>query len=293
MTYLNSLFNRDNMKPKENKVDFSAYSEQEKMDALDNIFKNFKYKNTQPKKLLFNENNEINIDLWPSKKWTQEELKSFKNVFNEFGDTSGQISNEPRGQMIEIAIAFISVEIATGFFSKCGEDAFDFLKGKIKDLLLKRESNHKLEVTDIDGYLNLKYDDTDTNTNFYYACFYSSEEELISFLSDIHKIDSIIRDAQALNFFPFNKGNGFGIHVEFGQKTNYNWDIQIKRYTEEKRLMKKLIVFNEFQESIVKTEELDELQWKNIKWKQNNGRTDLETIEEYAFRKLEEMKKKR
>jgi hypothetical protein len=283
--------NCDNMKPKENKIDFSAYSKQEKMDALDYIFKDMKYKNTQPRELLFNENDEINIDLWPSVKWTQEELESFKNVFNEFGDTSGQISNEPRGLMIETAIVFISVEIAKRFFGKCGDDAHDFLKGKIKDLLLKRDSNGKLEVTDIDGYLNLKYDDT--NTNFYYACFYSSEKELISFLSDIHKINSIIRDAQALNLFPFNKCNGFEIHVEFGKKTNYDWDIQIRRYIQERRLMGKLIVFNEFQKSIIRTEELDELQWKNIKWKQSNGKTDLETIDEYAFRKLEEMKEKK
>lgn len=37
----------------------------------------------------------INVDLWTAGKWDKEELKKLKNIFNELGETSGQISNEP------------------------------------------------------------------------------------------------------------------------------------------------------------------------------------------------------
>ena len=283
------------MKPKEpifKRIDLSEYSEQERLEAfeysIESIFKNTKYRNTQPKNLLFNENEEINIDLWPSNKSTQEELNSFKNVFAEFGDTSGQISNEPRGIPVETAIYFISGAIAAGFFGKCGSDAYDLLKGKIKDLLLKRGQNAKLDDNEIDGYLNLKYDDTNTNSTFYYACFYSSEKEIYNFLSNIHKIDFSIHKAQELNLFPFNKGTGFDIHVEFGQKTNYDWDIQIRRYVQEGRS----IVFNEFQKSILMSKKLDELKWENIEWEQMEIMTQ-ESMEELAIKKLKEIKEKR
>lgn len=283
------------MKPTEpvfERIDLSEYSEQERMEAFqltaEYVFKNAKYRNNQPKDLLFNENEEINIDLWPSHTWTREELESFKNVLTEFGDTSGQISNEPRGITIETAIYFISGAIAAGFFGKCGSDAYDLLKGKIKDLLLKRGKNDTLDDSEIDGYLNLKYDNTDTNTRFYYACFYSSEKEILNFLSDIHKVDSLIHGAKGLGLFPFNKGTGFDIHVEFGQKTNYDWDIQIRRYIQEGPS----IIFNEFQKSLFKTEKLDELQWKNIEWTQIDG-FNRESIEEYALKKLKEMKERR
>lgn len=274
------------------RIDLSEYSQQERLEAFEyvaeNVFKNSKYRNTQPKDLLFNENEEINIDLWPSTKSTRKELNSFINVFTEFGDTSGQISNEHRGIPIETAIYFISGAIAAGFFGKCGSDAYDLLKSKIKDLLLKRVQNAKLDDNEIDGYLNLKYDDTKTNTTFYYACFYSSEKEIDNFLSNIHKIDFFIHNAQELNIFPFNKGTGFDIHVEFGQKTNYDWDIQIRRYVQEGRS----IVFNEFQKSLLKTNKLDELLWENIEWEQIEIMTP-ERIEELAIKKLKEIKEKR
>ena len=274
------------------RIDLSGYSKQEQLEALkvqqNIVFKNTKYRNTQPKDLLFSENDEINIDLWPSNQWTREELDSFKNVFTEFGDTSGQISNEPRGIPVETAIYFIGGAIAAGFLGKCGSDAYDLLKGKVKDLLLKRGQNAKLDDSEIDGYLNLKYDDINTNTTFYYACFYSSEKALDEFLSNIHKIDYMLHKAQESNLFPFNKGTGFDIHVEFGQKTNYDWDIQIRRYIQEGRL----IVFNEFQKSIFETVKLDELQWKNIKWQQIEVMT-FESIDKYALKKLEEIKERR
>ncbi|PKL67640.1 MAG: hypothetical protein CVV28_05055 [Methanobacteriales archaeon HGW-Methanobacteriales-1] len=281
------------MKPNEpifKRIDLSEYSEQERLEAFEYtaeyFIKNSKYRNTQPKDLLFNENEEINIDLWPSNKSTREELDSFKNIFREFGDTSGQISNEPRGISVETAIYFISGAIAAGFFGKCGSDAYDLLKGKLKDLLLKRGENAKLDDHEIDGYLNLKYDDT--NTTFYYACFYSSEKEINNFLSNIHTIDSFMNKARELNFFPFNKGTGFDIHVEFGQKTNYDWDIRIRRYIQEGRS----IVFNEFQKSLLKTKKLDELQWEDIKWEKVEIMTP-EDIEELAIKKLKEIKEKR
>lgn len=278
---------------KRNKIGLSAYSEQERLEMFKEvaefILKDTRYSNTKPKELLFNENEEINVDLWPSNKWTQEELESFKNVFKEFGNASGQISNEPRGLTIETAIYFISAAVAAGFFGKFGSDTYDLFKEKIKNLLLKQDSNSKLLDTEIDGYLNLKYDDSDTNTKFYYACFYSSEEGLSFFLSNINKIDSLIHNAQKLNLFPFNKGNDFNIHVEFGQKTNYKWDILITRFIRKGGL----IVFNEAQHGIFKSEKLDELQWKNIKWEQSEGKTDLESMDEYTIKKMKEMKKKK
>lgn len=281
--------------PKESifkRIDFSEYSEKERLEAFqytaEYVFKNSKYKNTQSKDLLFNENEEINIDLWPSSKSTQEELGSFKNVFTEFGDTSGQISNEPRGISVETAIYFISGAIAAGFFGKCGSDAYDLLKGKLKDLLLKRGKNTQLDNNEIDGYLNLKYDNTNINTTFYYACFYSSENEIDEFLSNIHKIDSLIHNTQKLKLFPFNKGTGFDVHVEFSPKTNYDWDIEIRRYIQEGRSL----VFNEFQKSILTTKKLDNLQGKDIEWKQIESMTP-ERIEEFAIKKLKEIKEKR
>ncbi len=76
------------MKPKETirngAIDFSIYSEQDKLEALEYIFKDTKYKNTQSKDLLFYEDHKINIDLWPSSKWEKEDLKSFQNVLREF-----------------------------------------------------------------------------------------------------------------------------------------------------------------------------------------------------------------
>lgn len=272
-------------------IDLTEYTEQERNVAFQRtaeyVFKKMKYRNTQTKDLVFNENEAINIDLWPSNKWTEEELESFKNVFTKFGDVSGQISNEPRGLSIETAIYFVSGYIAAGFFGKWGSDISDFLKDKILDLLLKRESQSKFD-NEIDGYLNLKYDDTDTNSKFYYACFYTSEELLFSFLSNIHKIDSLIRNAQELKLFPFNKGTGFDIHVEFGKTTNYDWDVQIRRYIQEGRF----IVFNEFQKSVFKSDKLDELQWRDIIWEQFEDLTP-ESIEKYALKKLKEMKERR
>lgn len=272
------------------RIDLSEYSEQERLEAFEYIaeyiFKNSKYRNTQPKELLFNDNEEINIDLWPSSKSSQEELNSFKKVLKEFGDTSGQISNEPRGIPVETAVTFIGAAIAAGFFGKFGSDAYDLLKGKLIGLLLKRGQNAKLHDNEIDGYLNLKYDCA--NTTFYYACFYSSEKEIDNFLSNIHKIDSIIHTAQELNIFPFNKGTGFDIHIEFGQKTNYDWDIQIRRYFQEERSL----VFNELQKSLIKTKNLDELQWENIEWENIEIMTP-ERIEELSIKKLEEIKEKR
>ncbi len=134
----------------------------------------------------FNLNTAISIDLWPSGQWSEEELNQFINIFDEFGETSGQLSSGSRGGLVQIGIQFISYTLALTFLGalakKLGDDTYDYLKTKIKNLILKKESNlESLEDFRSSGYLTFGYPDEERGLEFYYTCNYIKEEQLDSF----------------------------------------------------------------------------------------------------------------
>ncbi len=106
----------------------------------------FQYKNHE-----FDSDTDITVDLWPSSKWSVEELSQLKNIFEEFGETSGQLSSEPRGLSIQIGIQFISSIVASAFLGalakKFGDDTYDYLKKEIKNLALKKNLILRIKKT--------------------------------------------------------------------------------------------------------------------------------------------------
>jgi hypothetical protein len=214
------------------------------------------------------QNNEysINVDLWPAGKWDKEELKKLKNIFNELGETSGQISNEPRGLSSQIGIEFFAYAVAVLFFRKLiqnlADDSYNYIKNKIKDIALKKESKLNFSELEDYGYLYIKYKDIDNNMKFYYANAYTNEEQLDIFLNSLHKLDSLIHSAYKLQIFPFDEFEQFSIHIELNFLLTPKFKIRVTRSTEDNGVL----LTNQNLDSEFHFENIDKLNFSELLW---------------------------
>jgi hypothetical protein len=211
-----------------------------------------------------NNDEEINVDLWPSKMWTEKELNEFESVFEEFGEVSGQISDGYAGISFQIGIALAGFVVARFFGAmakkfgeKVAEDLYDLSKRKILDLALKKESDIDLEADDNCGYIQFNYEDLGRRSTFYYACFYRNEEQLNAFLSSLFKIDSEIKSAYDQKLFPFNKCDSFNFHVELNFMKRKFFTIMINR------CVNNLLKTETFHSDIYKW---DDFEWSQLIW---------------------------
>ena len=47
----------------------------------------------------FNSDSDISLDLWPFSQWSEGELDSLVNIFDEFGEISVELSSGPEGRI--------------------------------------------------------------------------------------------------------------------------------------------------------------------------------------------------
>lgn len=118
----------------------------------------------------------------------------------------------------QIGIEFFAYTIAALFFTKLiqnlADDSYGYIKSKIKDIALKKESKLNFSELEDYGYFYIKYNDIDSNMKFYYANVYTNEEQLDIFLNSLHKLDSLIHSAYKHQIFPFDEFKQFSIHIE-------------------------------------------------------------------------------
>lgn len=213
-----------------------------------------------------NKDEEINVDLWPSGMWTKRELNEFETVFEEFGDVSGQISDEARGlSLFQIGFIFVA-PIAWKFFEamaqkmgeKAGEDLYDYGKSKLSDLLLKNELKTYFETDDNFGYVYTTYKDPDRNSEFYYACNYRNEDHLNIFFSSLNKINSLIISAIDQNLYPFNECNQYSIHLDLDFIEKGFFELRISRCLEKEQ--------SEIFDSEILIDTLEDIEWTHLDW---------------------------
>ena len=219
---------------------------------------------------------EINIDLWPSGHWSRKELKQFIEVIKDFGSTSGQLSSNVRGAELQICITFVTAAIAAGFFAKLGSDLYDFLKIRLKELLLKSRTRFKKPFLkqiftsgkiaptldlEVEGRLRFVYCETEMDfDDVVYTCFYSNEFELDTFFSSLYQIDTLIRKGRHSRLFPFDKGQGYSIYATLEIRPQPTWKVEVKRYAEEDEKKMKWFVTR------ITFTGLDKLNWKQLDW---------------------------
>jgi hypothetical protein len=179
---------------------------------------------------------DANIDLWPSGAWSNGELGVFKEIVKDSGvySVSGQISSDTRGIALEVIMAFATGAIASGFFNKLGSDAYDYIKEKLKKLLIK-DNTYSAKSNDTIGILTLEYppsipsfllDKSDPSSEISmqlrYICFYRNEKELDYFLSSLDNLQKMIQTAHERMIFPFEKTEcKYEISVHFGGRMNF------------------------------------------------------------------------
>lgn len=211
-----------------------------------------------------NKDEEINVDLWPSGMWSEEELGEFESVFEEFGEVSGQRSDEARGISLQIIISLTSFVVGTFFGAmakkvgeKLAEDIYDHSKRKILELALKKGVDIDLEADDNFGYIVFNYEDLDRHLSFYYACCYRNEEQLKTFISSLFKINSLIISAHNQKLFPFNKCNTFHVHLELDFVEKGYFTVLVNR------CIKVLLETETFHSDIYKW---DDFEWSDLIW---------------------------
>ena len=89
----------------------------------------------------------IIFDLWPDGAFTQKDVVELEDIISNIDSTSGQIGSDIRGLDIQTTIEFAVLAVATGFFNKLGEDAYDYLKQRFAKLLIKPIEKSKREGT--------------------------------------------------------------------------------------------------------------------------------------------------
>lgn len=207
----------------------------------------------------------INIDLWPSGAWTETQLRKFIELFQEFGPTSGQISRDMRGVELQIFITVAASAVAAGFFGKLGSDLYEFVKARLKKILLKSE-NEASEIIDLSGCigsLTFFYHNPELRfSRVYYVCRYSQASHLDAFFSYLQQVDNLIRKARNSQKFPFDRGRSYDIAAWLKTSPLVSWDVRVRRYEEKNERL----ILNEFFHSRFHISELEKLEWEQIKW---------------------------
>jgi hypothetical protein len=207
---------------------------------------------------------EINLDLWPARAWSENELEDFKNLVGEFGSPSGQLSSRMRGIEPQIVLGFIAAAIAAGFFEKLGSELYEHVRDGLKRLLTKRRINNTEEAT---GRLSFSYEDDGVGLYAFYTCVYASAKDLDVLFSSLHPLNSSISSACNKSLFPFDDGQQYELYamLEFGR--NPKWNIRIRRYS----MDGDKLVFNEIFEAKLESGKLKESEWGKIEWDYHQG----------------------
>lgn len=169
---------------------------------------------------------EINIDLWPPGAWTEDELNEFKQIVSSVAPTSGQISSGMRGLSVHIILSFLALAAATGFFGKLGSDLYDYLRSKLKDRLLKRQTKTSYPV---EGLLAFDLRGTDESLSLYYQCLYSEEQHLDVLFSSVNALHLLLLKAAGERTFPFDHGAAYDLHAQLDLERSRTWNVRLLR----------------------------------------------------------------
>ncbi len=211
---------------------------------------------------------DINVDLWPPGGWTQNELEQFVQLFQQFGNASGQISGGIRGMEVQIAISFAAGAIAAGFFGKLGEELYNTAKVWLKKLLLKKGMKHEGEENEqVEGRISIEYEDKENGFDVYYACRYSNDPELEIYLSSVPRLDAALRTACRSRLFPFDIGQSYSIYAEMQVTPRIKWDIRVHRYSENGEPLDG----DQWFSTHIRAKRRDMLPWKQIRWKRESA----------------------
>ena len=214
---------------------------------------------------MFQKGTKINVDLWPSDAWTQTDLQEFVDLFQEFEPTSGQLSSDTRGIGVQIVITVAASAVAAGFFGKLGSDLYEFVKARLKKVLVKSvaEASESIEFLESTGLLAFCYCDPELGlSDVFYRCVYSKGSDLDLFLSHLQQVDNLIREACNNQKFPFDRGRNYDIYAKLETSPQVSWNARVRRYEEQNGDL----ILNEFFRSRFRISELENLKWEQIKW---------------------------
>jgi len=173
---------------------------------------------------------DIIVDLWPTSRWTREELARFKQELSECGRVSGQISAGIRGMGLQIGLAFAAGAIAAGFFNKLGSDVYEGLRTRLERLMIK-DAGENIAGPRRKDYCWFTYrDQKPKEIKVYFACSYSSERELDDFLTAIGPVNQALKDLLDLNCFPLDLETNYDFHLEYKPRPNPIWSIRVRRW---------------------------------------------------------------
>ena len=170
----------------------------------------------------------INVDLWFGSEWTDEDLRDFSKLFEQFGAVSGQRSYNIRGLGLDVIIAFAAGAVASGFFSALGDDVYLWVKKKIAEIVSRpaRRHGNAGRLTDSD-HLSFIIKDDDLKLEIHLYGSYRSEEELYTYLAAVPLAFDAIWDAIRTGRYPFIRNRKHIILAHWGCRPDPEWDMSI------------------------------------------------------------------